>query len=167
MENKLFEDIYSANGKEKMEEIGILGVAAGVILGLIGVPIAVGIVKGVLGAVAVGAGALSGSIVAAGLKKSAKGVDKFLHSDEVAAMIADHKDDFEGLSAKATAILLDKLLQQNFPEDYKKLAELARDTNHKRRDFVSAVVGTEGKPSASDPEKLAALKDKYGIKSFA
>lgn len=55
MENKLFEDIYSANGKEKMEE---LGVAAGVVLGLIGVPIAAGIIKGVLGAVVTGAGRL-------------------------------------------------------------------------------------------------------------
>lgn len=71
-------------------------------------------------------------------------------------MIADHKEDFEGLTAHASAVLLDKLIQQNLPEDYKKLAEYARNVGERPRNFYN--FSSKGRPTTSGPEKTCSIE---------
>lgn len=76
-----------------------------------------------------------------------------ISSREVKSLLDRNKEKFEGLSAKASAKLLEKLFADEFPDEY-----------HELRRYMEWGQPFKDVQGPSDPEKLEAIKSKYNIR---
>lgn len=144
-----------------MEEIGVLGIAGGVILGILGVPVVAGVVKGIIGAIQSGCEEAADAIAKkASDKLRTKARAAFNDPEKIKNLIVSHQEDFEGLSQYACGKVFEKIFQEEYPEDYELICKAFGQTA--RNDaFKNQFKDHKGQ---SDKDKLAAAKEKYGIK---
>lgn len=160
MDNKLFEQIYCGE-KERMSE------GFGEFLSMM--PIArinpAFWVYAITGLTGLGLGALAGDGV---LENKIRAVKRWfkktfspIFQKELIAIVKSvylqHKEEFEGLSAKVAINLLDTLVKEEYPEEYKKL----REEYFKDLDLIKNEIDKQNFPSKSDKDALERVKKDF------
>ena len=80
----------------------------------------------------------------------------------VKSVYSQHKEEFEGLSTKVAVNLLDALVKEEYPEEYKKLEK----EYFKDLDLIKNEIDEKGFPSKSDKDALTRVKKDFPNVSY-